>query len=266
MQTEEKTHEEKESYKYRGCCKTCFCALGIVLGIFLAVWAVAKGVEIKRMLEYPPAGIPEHTISVSATSKAQVTPNTAELELSVLTEGSTPQAVQQESTKKMNAIIDFVKSQKVDAKDVQTATYSLYPKYEYIKGQSNIVGYTLTQTLRVKARDLNIVGVLLEGATLRGANQIGDVRFTIDDPEKFKESARDEAIIKAKTKAAEIARAAGVKLGKVIGFSESAGDFPPPIFYGKAEALGVGGAGGPPQTEPGTQEVSVTVSLSYMIE
>ena len=238
----------------------------MVLGVFLAVWTVAKGIEIKRMLNYPPAGTPEHAISVSATGKFQVTPDMAQLELSVLTEGSTPQVAQQESSRKMNAIIDFVKSQKVEAKDIQTATYALYPKYEYVRGQSNIVGYTLTQTLRVKARDLHAVGVLLEGATTRGANQIGDVRFTIDDPEKFKEGARKEAIAKAKIRAAEIADAAGVRLGRVIGFTESSGDFPPPVFYGKAEADSFGGAGGPPQTEPGTQEVSVTVSLSYAIE
>src|SRR3989344_3320917 len=60
---------------------TWWCVLGAVLGIFLVVWSVAKGVEIKRMLAYPPAGTPEHSITLSASGEAQVAPDTAEIEL-----------------------------------------------------------------------------------------------------------------------------------------------------------------------------------------
>ncbi|MDO8558617.1 MAG: SIMPL domain-containing protein [bacterium] len=248
-------------------CRTCLCILGAVAGIFLAVWTVAKSLEVKHLLNYGPAGIVQHTVTFSATGKSAVSPDTAEIELSVLTEGKTPQDVQQENAKKMNAIIEFVKSSKIDAKDIKTAAYSLYPKYEYLRGQSNISGYTLTQSLRVKLHDLKQVGVILEGATTRGANQVGDVRFFVDDPDKFKEEASKEAFKKVDLKARELSRLAGVKLGRIISFSESGGDMPPPVFYGKAEAIGMGGGGaGSPQLEEGLQDISVTVSVTYRIE
>ncbi len=247
-------------------CRTCICILGATAGIFLAVWTVAKSVEIERMLNYPPAGVSEHAITLSATGKTTASPDTAEIELSVLTEGRTPQEVQRENTGKMNAIVEFVKASKVDPKDVKTATYSLYPKYEYLKGQSNIAGYTLTQSLRIKLRDLAQVGAILEGATVRGANQVGDVRFIVDDPEKFKEEARKEAFGKVDAKAQEFSRLAGVKLGRVVSFSESGGDMPPPVYYGKAEAFGLGGAGAPPQIESGSQDITVTVTATYRIK
>ena len=165
----------------------------------------------------------------------------------------------------MNAIIDLVKASNIDPKDIKTAAYSLYPKYEYVKGQSNIVGYTLTQSLRVKLRDLTKVGAILEGATMRGANQVGDVRFLVDDPDKFKAEASKEAFKKIAAKSRELSSLAGVRLGRIISFSESGGDMPPPVYYGKADAIGMGGAGAP-QLEGGSQDITVTVSVTYRIE
>ena len=219
------------------------------------------------MLAYPPAGTPEHSITLSASGEAQVAPDTAEIELSVLTEGKTPQEVQRENTQKMNAIIDFIKSNTIQEKDIKTATYSLYPKYEYTRGQSSIIGYTLTQSLRVKLHDLAKVGIILEGATSHGANQVGDVRFFVDDPDQFKEVARKEAFEKVRGKAEELSRVTGVTLGRIISFSESGGDFPPPVFYGKADAYGMGGAAAAaPELQGGTQDITVTVSVTYRIE
>lgn len=240
--------------------------LGVMAGIFLAVWTVAKAVEIKRLLSDPPANALEHTLTLSAVGKVVTSPDTAEAELSVLTEGVTPEIVQQENTQKINTIIDFVRTSGVDSKDIKTATYALYPKYEYVKGQSNIVGYTLTQSLRVKVREIAKVGQILEGATRRGANQVGEVRFFLDDADAFKAEARKKAYELVRAKSEELAELAGIKLGRIVAFSESGSDLPPPIFYGRAESLDAGGAGAPPQTQSGTQDISVTVTVTYEIK
>jgi uncharacterized protein YggE len=117
-----------------GGCRAYWWGIGAAVFICVAVWSVAKGVETKRMLSYPPAGVEVRTITLSVSGKAQVVPDTAEVELSVLTEGKTPKDVQQENTRKMNAVMDFIKANHIDQKDIKTATYSLYPKYEYVKG------------------------------------------------------------------------------------------------------------------------------------
>ena len=239
--------------------------LTAVLGIALAIWAVGKGVEIQRMIQYPPAGSAPHAITLSESGKATVTPDTSEVEFSVVSEGKTPPDAQRDNTQKMNAIIQFVKESGIDAKDIKPAAYTLYPKYDYDNGRADIVGYTLTQSLRVKVRDIEKLGVLLEGGTSRGANQVGVIRYFVDDPDMFKQEARKEAVAKVRAKADELARLMGVRLGRVISFSESGGDNPPPIFYAKAEAYGMGGAAPAPQIEQGTQDISVTVTVTYEI-
>ncbi len=56
------------------------------------------------------------------------------------------------------------------------------------------MGYEITQTLEVKIRDLAKIGDIIQGATDAGANQVGDLQFTVDKEEEFKKQARTEAI------------------------------------------------------------------------
>ena len=62
-----------------------------------------------------------------------------------------------------------------------------------------------------------------------------------------------------------MARAAGVHLARVITFSESSNNYPGPIYY-SALSEGKGAASAPtPDIQPGTQEVKVSVVVTYEI-
>ena len=87
----------------------------------------------------------------------------------------------------------------------------------------------------------------------------------MDDPESARAEARAEAFEKARAKAKEVARLAGVRLGQVVTFSESVSG-EPPIFYPKALEFGIGGGGGSPDTQPGSQEVAVSVNVVFEIK
>lgn len=255
--------ESRSDWK-RFCGRSHWRALGWLIAALLVAFTAGKIIEIWKGWNFPPAGVSGHNVTLSATGKTTVTPDTAEVHLSVLTEAATPQDAQKRNTAKMNEVVEFLKSLPIEDKDLKTASYALYPKYEYTQGKSNIVGYTLTQTLRVVVRDSGKIGVILEGATQRGINQVGDIRFFVDDPEKFRDEARDEAFAKVQKKAKELAGQAGIKLGSIISFSEFSGETPPPIFYGRGGGLAEA-AGGPPQIEPGAQDMEVTVTVTYAI-
>lgn len=247
-----------------GASTTPLWALVALAAIALAVWSVGQALEIRRMIQYPPAGIAQHALTLSESGKATVVPDTAEIEFSVISEAKAPQDAQRDNTQKMNAITQFVKDRGIDAKDIKTAAYSLYPKYDYDKGRADIIGYTLTQSLRVKVRDTEKLGLLLDGATSQGANQVGNISFFVDDPDQFKQEARKKAVEKVRAKADELARLMGVRLGRVVSFTESSGGMPP-VFYAKAEAEGFGGGAPIPQVEAGTQDITVTVAVTYEI-
>lgn len=166
----------------------------------------------------------------------------------------------------MNSAVDFVKSQEIDAKDIKTVQYNLNPRYEYDEKtrRSYISGYELTQTILVKIRDMGKTGKILAGLPDLGINQIGSISFEIDEPEKYLSEARNQAFDKVKIKAEEMAKKTGVRLGKAINFSEYRDGTPTPYY----ETLGKGGMGQAtiaPSIQPGTQEITVQVSVTYEI-
>jgi len=98
-----------------------------------------------------------------------------------------------------------------------------------------------------------------------GINQISSISFDIDEPEKYLSEARNQAFDKAKEKAKAIAEKNGVKLGQVINFYE----YQSTPYYQNVRALGMGGAEAVqplPQIQPGSQEVTIQVSVTYEIK
>ncbi|MDO8303437.1 MAG: SIMPL domain-containing protein, partial [Sedimentisphaerales bacterium] len=179
-----------------------------------------------------------------------------------------PVKLQTDNNTKVNAAIDFVKAQGVDAKDIKTSDYNLSPNYIWNQktGKSTIDGYTLNQSVSVKVRDLGKVSAILGGLPAKGINQIGGVNFSIEDQDKYLNVAREEAFTKARAKAQAMAKYSGARIGRVVTFSESNGGYPYPMYYAKEASVGRGGdAQMPPAPviEPGSQDVTVNVSVVY---
>ena len=96
--------------------------------------------------------------------------------------------------------------------------------------------------------------------------QIGGINFTVDDQEKYLATARNDAFAKARTKAELMASQNGARLGRLVNTSESQGPIPYPYYamdsFGKGAVTAAPSA---PTIEPGSQEVTVTVSLTYAL-
>jgi len=206
------------------------------------------------------------TISIQAEGKVTALPDIAMISIGVQTEKKTVAEAQQVNSTKMNAIIDKLQQLGIAKEDIQTTNYSIYPTYDYPNGQQVARGYQINQSVDVKVRKLDSISEILAAAGTLGANQVGGVTFTIDDPEALRQQARLKGLEAAKKKAQDLAAAAGVKLGKVVGFSESSSSPQPPIFYAKDMALGMGGApSAAPNVQPGSQDVIVDVTVQYEI-
>ena len=217
--------------------------------------------------KYGDSLMPAKTINVSAEGKVTVSPDIAKLSFSVVSEGANSKLLAENNNKKMNAAIDFAKSQGIEEKDIKTTEYNLSPRYEYDEKTKKtfISGYTLTQTVLVKVRDLNKVAEVLGGLPALGINQISSISFDIDEPEKYLSEARNQAFDKVKEKAKAMAEKNGVKLGRVINFYE----YQSTPYYQNVRALGMGGAEAVqplPQIQPSSQEVTIQVSVTYEIK
>jgi len=202
----------------------------------------------------------------SAEGKSVIKPDIATVSFSVISEGKSAASIQDDNTRKMNEAVALVKSLGVDPKDIQTSSYNLSPKYRYDQksGNSSIDGYQITQTVTVKVRVLDNAAKIVGGLPGVGVNQISGPSFGVEDPDLYLASARAEAFAKARTKAEVLAKAAGVSVGKVVTFSESAGGgYPVPMY---AKAMGMGGdSASVPEFQPGSEEARVNVSVTFEI-
>lgn len=212
------------------------------------------------------------SFGVSGEAKASIVPDIAEFTFSVVTEGGKELAeLQLENTNRMNSALAFLKQNGVDEKDIKTQQYNVSPRYQYsacstgVCPPPQIVGYSVTQSVLVKARDFGKVGELLSGVVKNGANSVSEMRFTVDDATDAHGVARAEAIAKAKTKAEGIAHAGGFKLGRLLSIDEGISGVPYASSYAR---FGMGGDAmmeKAPTIAPGVDETTIVVNLRYEI-
>jgi len=213
------------------------------------------------------------SFSVSGEGKVVAIPDVAQFTFSVITEGGKDIAsIQQENAQKANRAIALLKDIGVENKDIKTAGYSLQPRYQYFScpvGKNSItkpcpppeiVGYSINQTTSVKIRDFEKIGEILSGVVQSGVNSVSELSFTIDNRTEIENQARQEAIANAISKAESIAQAGNFNLGKILSINENS--FP---VFNQYKTLGIGGSEDAPQIEPGSQEVSIGVTINYEI-
>jgi uncharacterized protein YggE len=205
-------------------------------------------------------------ISVSGQGKIYAKPDVAILVLGVENRGAKISDIVKDNTDKMNKIIKDVKDSGVDEKDIQTTQYSITPEYNWTeKGGRIFIGYVLAQQITVKIRDFEKVGSILDKATTDGANAVGDLQFTIDNPEAVQAEARQKAIDQAKIKAQTLAKQSGLKITKLINVSEGYQSMPQPM-YGKGGGVAMESASVAPQIQPGQMEIDSAVTLTYRVK
>ena len=238
----------------------------ILLGAVL--WFGAEFVSKLKAYDY--IGRPEaqrDTITISGEGKVTAVPDIATISVGIQTDKKTVAEAQKENTDKMNNIIKELKALDIAAKDIETTSYNIYPQYDYIDGRSIIKGYEVNQQVAVKIRDLDKVGEVIAKAGELGANSVGGLNFTIDDPEELRQQAREKALENAKEKAEALAKISGVKLGKIVSFNEYESS-PAPMYknYGmEAFSSGMGGAVAP-DIQSGSLDVIINATVVYEIK
>lgn len=237
--------------------------LAIVI-IAVVVISVVAGLVYK--FKTLPGYIPQE-LSVSGEGKVYIIPDLATIDLSMVNEGKDIQDIIKKNTDAMNGLIADIKGLGIDEKDIKTVQYNLAPQYNWTEDRGQIfTGYKLTNTILVTMRDFTKIGDVLGKANDRGTNLIGNISFSVENPEKAEQEARIQAIEKAKEKAQDIAKASGIKLGKLINIQDSYA----PRYYdsikGESTPSGLGGAVPAPQIQSGQQEIDSTVILIYRVK
>jgi uncharacterized protein YggE len=240
-------------------------AAGLAIGLLGAALAGPALAPRPILATDPTATTIEHTISVSGTGRVVISPDVADLRLGVLATAKTVKAARQASATAMTAVLAAVKKLGVADKDIQTTVLSLSPTYDYSSNTNppRLTGYSLSNGIAITVRNLDTIGDVIDNALAAGATSMDSITFRAEDQTGAEQQARQSAMAEAKAKAQTLAAAASVTLGGVASISETVAPIPYPVYYGAMAAAPAKDVQTPVQ--PGTNEVSVTVSVVFLI-
>jgi hypothetical protein len=134
-------------------------------------------------------------LDVSATGEVTRVPDVAIISAGVVTRSTTATGAIQDAAARMSRVLAALKRAGVEERDVQTSNISLNPEYRYPENQAPVlVGYTATNQLTIRFRDIRNSGKILDALVAEGANQVNGPNMTIDKPEAALDEARANAV------------------------------------------------------------------------
>jgi uncharacterized protein YggE len=122
-----------------------------------------------------------------------------------------------------------------------------------------VQGYTASNMLTVRVRDMAKMGAVLDAAIADGANTLNGLTFGLQNPRPSEDEARKAAVADAMARAKLIAEAAGAKLGPIVSITEGGMSEPMPgVMFKAADSMAVPVAGG-------EVELSASVTMVFQL-
>ena len=238
--------------------RTALIGALMLAGASLAAPAAAQQASITQTI----AGT---RLDVTATGEVTRVPDVAIITAGVVTRSSTATGAIQDAANRMQRVLAALKQAGVEERDIQTGAVNLNAEYRYPDNQApQLVGYTATNSLTIRFRDIRNSGKILDALVAQGANQINGPSLTVDKPEAALDEARTKAIAAARARADLYARALGLRVVRVVSVSENGGyavppPAPPSPMFARAEAAST-------KIMPGEQNLQVSVAVTFELQ
>lgn len=229
-----------------------------------AALAVPAAAQAQTAVQVQP--ISGTRLDISATGEVTRVPDVAIISTGVVTRAPSATAAIQQNAARMERVRSALRRAGIADKDIQTSSINLNPEYHYEQNRPpRLTGYTASNQVSVRFRDIAETGKILDALVAEGANQISGPSLTIDKPEEALDEARMRAIANGRARADLYARALGMRVVRLLSVSESGGyPVPPPMpMYARAEAASMDAQ---TKIDPGEQKVQVGVSMSFELQ
>jgi uncharacterized protein YggE len=204
-------------------------------------------------------------LAVTGTGKVTLTPDIAYISIGVHTEAKDVNEALTSNTAQAQKVADALNALAVDAKDIQTTSFNVYPQQQFgPQGEPLDTKYIVDNTVYVTVRDLTKLGQMLDAVVRSGANNINGISFDVSNREEANSQARKAAIEDARKQADELAKAAGVTLDLVQSISLSGNPTPVPMYEAKGGAGMSAGANAP--VSAGQMIITVDANITYTLK
>jgi uncharacterized protein YggE len=198
---------------------------------------------------------------VQGEGKTSAAPDKATIVLGVQTRDASATIAVAENARQMNETITALLAAGIAESEIQTSGYTLGTEPQdapVIAGEKQKAPVFLaSNTVTVNLNNTADVGRVLDAAVSAGSNSIQEVTFDLQNPGPQRDQALTMAILDAQRKAEVAAKAAGVKLGRVLEISEGYGYV---AAASRSDAFDVA-----TPILPGKMEITASVTVTYEI-
>ncbi len=242
--------------------RSSIAMIGGVVGLVVGLLVGPTLAQSPEPTTVPGTNQTEHTISVTGVGTIHVTPDVADVQLGIQVTRDTVRAARDDAAQVMNAVLAALRALGIADADLQTSYLNIGPVYDYSSTSQRITGYQVSNVINVHVRDLSKLADVIDGSVTAGATTVNGVTFDVADRAGAERQAREAAVRDARAHADTLAGAAAVSIVGIASISESAMVTPWP--YAMAARAGAADMATP--VLPGTSDVSLTVSVVYLIQ
>ena len=221
---------------------------------------------------------PTATAGIWVTGRASISvePDLVLLNIGVEAMAETVAEARGQAAQAMDAIIQAVRARGLEDKDVQTQSFNIWPQYEYPEVTSGgsstrkqvLVGYTVNNTARIKIRNVDDVGAIIDDVADAGGDvtRINGINFSIEDPKPFMTQLREEAVKDAIAKAEHFATLTGVAVGDLVFIGEVGAGTPAVRDFSEDAMMMAATAVYNTSVSGGELELSLNVQAAFSIQ
>lgn len=209
------------------------------------------------------------TISLSAQGTVSKPADELQMNIGVITFKDTAEEALHENSLKIAAVIDSLKSSGLTNHDYETGhfsinpTYTPYPKNPPPDWKQSINGYEVSNTIFIHTSQINSAGKLIDAANQAGANNVNSISFVLHDPRTYWNEAISLAVENAISDAQTIAKAANLRLIRILTISMENNHYIPP--RGGAYSAKIADFSAVPAIEAGEVKITANVNITYEI-
>lgn len=202
-------------------------------------------------------------LDIEASAEVTRVPDIAVISAGIVSHAATAGAALDDSSARMVRVLAALKRAGVDKRDIQTSTIALNPDYRYRPNQPpELIGYTATNSVTVRFRDIRGSGKILDALVAEGANQLNGPSLLVDHPEEALDEARAKAIATGRARAELYAHSLGMHVVRLVALNENGGAVPGPLPVRMQVAM----AKADTPLEPGEQKLGVTLAMTFELQ
>jgi len=205
-------------------------------------------------------------LTLTAEARVERAPDLAEITAGVTSQAETAAQASRANAEQMARVIAAVRAAHIAERDIQTVGLTLQPQYDYQNNRApRLTGYQAGNSVSIRLHDLPRAGAVIDALVAAGANQIGGPNFRIADEDRVLDEARTAAVSKARARAELYARAAGLRVARILRIAEGGAE-PPVRPMPMMRAMAMKSESAPTPVAPGEVALSAQVTIDFELQ